>query len=416
MINLRLFITVIFLGAITSTNAQFLKKLQKKAENSVERTIEQRVERESSKKTDQMLDSVLDPKKGQKPSKRSKGSKPEIDNSNQLSVQRSKDFEPGPLTIFEDDFSNDNQGDFPAKWDTNGSGEIIVVDGDKWFRLSGKSMYVPLVEKQLPENFTIEFDMYTLGLDRKTSSQAWINLLLHNTPLFERASSYAMVKLSPCQFVKSPGYIEKFVQNKRQFYNQIGKDYREAISGKSRFSIAVNKTRMRVWINDNKLIDVPRLVPDGTNRFKLSVRGLRDNPDKDEVYITNFRIGKAGVDNRSKLITEGRLSTNAIQFKSGSDNLLQESYKTIREIAKVLENNQNINIKIVGHTDDEGSESSNLELSKKRAMAVKNSLVNQYGIAEHRIITSGKGESDPVASNNSDKGKAQNRRVEFIKL
>ncbi len=418
MKTIKLYTTIIFLGFIFSGNAQILKKLAKKAEKAAERTVERRVERESQKKTDKALDGVLKGKKKKKSKDPIIGSSDsEKSTSNGSSkVERASDFQAGAVTIFEDNFSRDNKGDFPAKWDTNGSGEIVIIDGKKWFRLGGKSMYIPVIKESLPENYTIEFDMYTMGLDRSTSSQSWIHLLLHDTPLFERPSSSAMVKLSPCQFIESPGYIEKKVKGKRQFFNEIGKDYRDAINGQSRFSITVNKNRMRVWINDNKIIDVPRLVPDDVKTFKLFVRGLRDQRDKDEVYITNFRIGKAGVDNRSKLITEGRLSTNAIQFKSGSDVLLPASYKTIREIAKVLENNPDVKIKIIGHTDADGSELSNLELSKKRAVAVMNSLVNQYGIAKNRMVTDGKGESNPLASNATGSGKAQNRRVEFIKL
>ena len=137
---------------------------------------------------------------------------------------------------------------------------------------------------------------------------------------------------------------------------------------------------------------------------------------KDEVYISDFRMGKAGVDNRSKLISEGRLSTNAIQFESGSDALKPESYPIIREIAEVLEENPEVKIKIIGHTDSEGDEGSNLSLSKKRAEAVKSSMEQQYGIAAGRIVTDGKGETEPVGDNASAEGMAENRRVEFIKM
>ncbi|RZS93435.1 OmpA family protein [Aquimarina brevivitae] len=423
MKTIKILLTLIFIGTVSAANAQFFKKLAKKAEKAAERTVERRVEKESQKETDKALDEVFEGKEEKK--KRNKKSKDPVigtsddntsQNSTDVKVERASDFEPGAVTIFEDDFSRDNQGDFPAKWDTNGSGEIVVIEGKKWFRIGGKSLYVPMIKETLPENYTIEFDMYTVGLDRQTSSQSWIELLLHDSPRFERSTASAMIKLSPCQFINSPGYIEKRENGKRVFWNEIGKDYRDLINGKLHIAIAVNGPRMRLWMNDNKLIDVPRMVPATANKFKLFVRGLRDDTDKDEVYITNFRVGKAGVDNRSKLITEGRLSTNAIQFKSGSDALLTESYKTIREIAQVLEDNADVRIKIIGHTDSDGSESSNLELSKERAKAVKNSLINQYGIAADRITTDGKGESDPVASNDTSEGKAQNRRVEFIKL
>jgi outer membrane protein OmpA-like peptidoglycan-associated protein len=72
-------------------------------------------------------------------------------------------------------------------------------------------------------------------------------------------------------------------------------------------------------------------------------------------------------------------------------------------------------LKIVGHTDADGSDESNLKLSKNRADAVKNALVSVYGVSTDRLTSEGKGESEPVGDNNTPDGKAQNRRVEFIK-
>ncbi|HET8737135.1 MAG TPA: OmpA family protein [Pricia sp.] len=439
----RLILATIFLLALTpQANGQLLKKLGKAAERAAERTVERRVEKETEEKTDQALDSIFEQDTEQSGSSGSPvptGNPPDTSPTESSSepsdseplptvnnatesrqsekrVHRAPDFEPGAVPLFEDDFAKDAQGDFPAKWDTNGSGEIVLIEGAQWFRLSGSSTYVPITNESLPENYTIEFDLLVQGLDRNTSSQAWIKLLLEDTPLFKRPNNMAMVELSPCPWISSPGVLEKVVNGERQIRNTIGKDYRTLIDGQSRISIAVNKSRMRVWMNDNKLVDVPRLVPDAVTTFKILTKGLRDDPSKDEVYITNFRIGKAGIDTRSKLITEGRLSTTAIQFASGSDDILPESYATIREIAGVLEENPEVKIRIIGHTDAEGDAASNLSLSKLRAAAVKNSMELQYGIAPDRILTDGKGESEPVGDNATDDGKAQNRRVEFLTL
>ena len=73
-------------------------------------------------------------------------------------------------------------------------------------------------------------------------------------------------------------------------------------------------------------------------------------------------------------------------------------------------------MKIVGHTDSDGDEKSNLDLSKRRAASVKNVLSKDFGIAMARMGTDGKGESEPVSPNSTPEGKANNRRVEFIKL
>ncbi len=419
---------VIFILAVlmncSTVDAQIFKKLAKKAEKAAERTVERRVERESEKKTDQALDSVFD-KKGNKKSKRKNRSKKGEPNpkseevskaSTKRDINRAPDFEPGNVSIFDDRFSKENPGDFPANWDTNGSGELVIIDGVKWLRLGGNSTYVPILDKAPPEDYTIEFDLLVTGLDKKTSSSSRINLLLEDTERFGKPKSFAMVELSPSQFIESQGVVEKNENGKRIFRNKIGKDYREAIDGQSHISIAINKSRMRIWMNENKLIDIPRLVPEGKMTFKLQTLSLRDEFGKDEVYISNFKMASAGEDNRSKLLTEGKLSTNAIQFESGSDKILPSSFAIIREIASVLEQNPEVNIAIIGHTDSDGDDSSNLILSQQRAASVKKAMHFQYGIAEKRMQTEGKGENDPIVKNTSEAGKAQNRRVEFIKL
>jgi len=88
----------------------------------------------------------------------------------------------------------------------------------------------------------------------------------------------------------------------------------------------------------------------------------------------------------------------------------------MKEIATVLTDNPTVNVKIVGHTDSDGEDAKNLDLSKRRAIAVKNAFSTQYGIDALRIQTDGKGETEPLAPNNTSDGKARNRRVELIKL
>jgi len=77
---------------------------------------------------------------------------------------------------------------------------------------------------------------------------------------------------------------------------------------------------------------------------------------------------------------------------------------------------ENIKLNIIGHTDADGTDDSNLQLSKARAIAVKDALINIYKISGYRLQTDGKGESAPVGDNSTSDGKAQNRRVEFIKI
>jgi OOP family OmpA-OmpF porin len=92
-----------------------------------------------------------------------------------------------------------------------------------------------------------------------------------------------------------------------------------------------------------------------------------------------------------------------------------ESYGTLKDIADVLKDNATLRVTIVGHTDGDGDAAQNLTLSHKRADAVKDALAKQFGIDASRFQTDGKGSTQPVAPNTTPTGKAQNRRVEFIR-
>ena len=133
------------------------------------------------------------------------------------------------------------------------------------------------------------------------------------------------------------------------------------------------------------------------------------------MFIRNLKIAEGGVDLRRKLLAEGKISTNGILFDSGSANIQPQSLGIIRQISQVLMQDDSIKLKIIGHTDADGSDEANLKLSKARAEAVKNALINIYKISANRLTSEGKGESEPVGDNNTTEGKAKNRRVEFVK-
>jgi len=121
-------------------------------------------------------------------------------------------------------------------------------------------------------------------------------------------------------------------------------------------------------------------------------------------------------DTRNKILTQNKWVTHGILFDVNSANIKPESYGTLKEMASVLKDYPDLKVKIVGHTDADGSDVSNLDLSKRRAASVKTSLANEFGIDESRMETDGKGESEPIDKNDNPAGKANNRRVEFIKI
>lgn len=111
----------------------------------------------------------------------------------------------------------------------------------------------------------------------------------------------------------------------------------------------------------------------------------------------------------------GHVAVYGIYFDSGKAELKPESGAALQEIAKLLGAQPGLKLWVVGHTDWQGSAESNLDLSRRRADAVIKTLVGQHGIAAGRLAPFGNGPYAPVATNDSDEGRAKNRRVELVK-
>lgn len=431
-----IFSVVVALMIGSSINAQFLKKLGKKAEQAAQRTIERRVDKETSEKTDQALDSILEPGSGQKqgPNTPQGNDLPpntgndsgNNTNSGGITVPQAKsitvyskfDYVPGDKLMFFDDYSKDFIGDFPAKWNTNGSGEVVTIDDSpqRWMELvPGYGIhYIPNMP-ELPEEYTIEFDLLTYGMDNQTSSTAGIEISLSDDPNFNAGNNYAEAWLPVGQYAAFGIRARNHIRGEGVTINsEVRADIRQAVLNQPHISIAVNKARFRLWVNEEKYVDIPRLVPENKlTTLKFNVNGLKDG--KEKIFISNLKVAEGGVDLRRKLLSDGKVSTNGILFDVGSANIQPQSMGIIRQISQVLTQEASMKLKIVGHTDADGSDESNLKLSKNRADAVKNALVSVYGVSADRLTSEGKGESEPVEDNNTPDGKAQNRRVEFIK-
>jgi OmpA-OmpF porin, OOP family len=113
--------------------------------------------------------------------------------------------------------------------------------------------------------------------------------------------------------------------------------------------------------------------------------------------------------------TTGHASVYGIYFDTGKSVIKPESAQAVGEIAKLLKADPNLKIHVVGHTDNVGGVESNIALSKARAEAVTQALIRDHGIAATRMTAFGCGQFSPVASNDSEEGRAKNRRVELVK-
>ncbi|MDX1364319.1 OmpA family protein [Arenibacter latericius] len=421
------------------TNAQFLKKLGKVAEKAAERTVERRVDREVSKKTDEALDDVLEPgtkapnpetnppitqegntSPNENTSAGTNHSSSEVnEGSKTLKFYTNYEFVAGDRVLLYDDFSVDNVGDFPAKWNTNGSGEVVTFNDspDKWLKLSHRTTFIPELPGTLPKDFTIEFDMITSGLDRNTSINSRLTLLLDDNNSFKHGANYAEMGIPLAQHSDAGIYVNNRINNENTIRNFVMKDVRNEVLQLSHVAVAVNGTRYRMWMNERKLVDLPRFIGSGLIKHVKFILHNVNSENKDQpIFITNIKVAEGGEDLRSKLLKEGKFSTTGILFDSGSDKIKPESYGTLKKIADALQQESGINVRIIGHTDADGSDVTNLELSKKRAASVKQTLSNDFGISESRLQIDGKGEAEPVGDNSSAAGKAQNRRVEFVKF
>jgi OmpA-OmpF porin, OOP family len=332
------------------------------------------------------------------------------------SVNSKFDFISGEKVIAYDNFERVEIGDFPVDWNTNASGEIVLFDEDdtKWLYLSNTGLFVPDMVNTLPENFTLEFDI-TVSEDFSNSMGGFKTVLVQKMAdrmqydIHFNEDPQVRIDIHPLPEGILYSYISRSSTG-AELRNQGHKDgdFLEIY----RISMWRQGTRMRVYINDEKVLDLPRAFSSEIEYALL----FGTNYWSGELFVSDFKIAIGEPDTRSKLITEGKFVTNSITFDSGSDVLKNSSYGVLKEIAETLQQNPSVRVQILGHTDSDGSESLNLDLSKRRAAAVKRALSNDFGIEDSRMETDGRGQSQPVAPNNTSEGKAQNRRVEFIKL
>ncbi len=186
-------------------------------------------------------------------------------------------------------------------------------------------------------------------------------------------------------------------------------------TGKNLIKVSLwrQEERLRMYINENKMLDLPKVFPPGlrTTVITWQVNALNES----NYFIGNIRIAAGNPDTRDELLTEGKLVTNGIYFGVNSDTIQPESFGVLKEISKILTESK-ARVLIAAHTDSDGDDTANLALSRKRAESVKKALVTEFGVNADNLSIEGKGESSPVDPNTTNISKARNRRVAFIKV
>ncbi|MCL7961114.1 MAG: OmpA family protein, partial [marine benthic group bacterium] len=174
--------------------------------------------------------------------------------------------------------------------------------------------------------------------------------------------------------------------------------------------IHVDGSYVKVYLNEQRISNIPNAEIPRSDRVRFRVVANQNYP----TYLGNIRIAAGGGDLYDVLSTEGRFATQGILFDFNSDRIKPESTPTLREIGEMLQDHSDMSLLIEGHTDAEGDDSYNQELSERRARAVVNYLVAEYGLDEVRLAAEGFGESMPAADNATPEGRQQNRRVELV--
>ncbi|RYY61808.1 MAG: OmpA family protein [Chitinophagaceae bacterium] len=335
------------------------------------------------------------------------------------------DFVPGEKIIFAEDFQQDVVGEFPLKWFTNGSAEVVELEGHegKWLMPMGGSILTPTMT--IPKDFTLEFDIYVnLAMNTSASLPGWKFELYANGEKTKRLSGSEPFNMTNRITIDNDYYDRQLTVDLESLENKKQKARgKETMAGWNptnfgtvvHVAMWVQDERVRVWYNQNKIYDNPTGSPANANFNQLLLSAGKKKDGEAGFYLSNFKLAVGAPDTRNKLMVEGKFSTTGILFDSGSDKIKPTSAGTLKEIAGMLKSDASVHFKIIGHTDGDGNAAANLTLSKKRAEAVKKALVADYGIIESSLETDGMGDMKPVADNKTSLGKAQNRRVEFIK-
>lgn len=325
------------------------------------------------------------------------------------------DFVPGDKILLFEDFSQDAVGDFPALWTTDVAGEVntLNIAPGNWLNLnSTEGTYWFMKDIDFPKNFILEMDI----VPKKEAPRIAADVVI-----FGENSHSEMDKAG------DPGSCGLHVTIEKNIWETKGykKGSNEKLTGSSTNNLVipekvnhvivwVQNRRVRIYHLGGKVLDVPTNIFEGSKFTRLCFKLYRGASCGS--YISNIKITTAAPDTRSKLLTEGKLVTYGIYFDVNKAVVKPESYGTLKGIADVLNENPTVRVKIVGHTDSDGADAANLDLSKRRAISVKNELVKNFGIEASRIESDGMGEKQPVSPNDTPVSKATNRRVEFIKL
>ncbi len=388
----------VFLLAPFSAEGQILKKIKKKVKDKTERRIERKID----KGIDEGLDKVEEGMEGKEGENTPEGKKEEGqaagNEKSTVKLWSKYDFVPGEVVIFEDDLQGERNGEFPSQWDLKKGNVEMAQLGDEMvinFPSTEWANIVPMMKEKgdyLPDVFTLEFDAYF--------SEFCTAYTLSFYDIVNQKNSTRLPNIT----IK-PDNV--FIQHSGSTDFKGDEDYPYW----KRIAISFNVRALKIYAGEARVVNIPNFRHNPTG-ITIASRQCHENQ---YAAIRNIRIATGDLELYDKMITDGKIVTNGIRFDSGKATLRPESMGVINEIVKLMQQYPEIKFSVEGHTDSDGDGSFNKNLSEQRAATVVSTLVDM-GIAGDRLVSKGFGEDMPIADNNSPEGKANNRRVEFVKM
>lgn len=403
------FVVVLLLaGSVQESTAQIVKRLKQRAKDKIEQNV--------GEKQDEVIDQVFDgPSSGtaEEQTSTAAGDTPARpvrggDGRPGEGAWANYDFVPGERVLLAEDFMDDRVGNFPHRFELiSGNAEVVEWNGLRWLRMNDETYFkIPLPEN-LPQRFTIEFDVTVpwWGMDFHSD----LRTDRYNENIF--ATSGVVLNCCVAGVYRGQGDAVSSV-DPRDFFKGMFED--RSIAPPMRVRMHVDGSYVKLYLEEKRVANLPN--GNFGRQDYLVVRSTGSADESKAPLMTNFSINAGGSPMYDALMAEGRFATQGIFFDTGSDRLRPESTPTLKEIGDMLTRHTDLRVCIEGHTDDVGSDVSNQELSQMRAAAVTGYLVEKFQIDASRLESMGFGESSPMASNDTPEGRQQNRRVEIVKL